>query len=218
MDEDSLQKHCDTLAGITLAELALLAGLPLPLNMTQGKGFLGMALERVLGTTAGNASLPDFHHLGIELKTLPIGTNHKPLESTYVTMVPLKIDQACQWRASICYHKLQKVLFVPFEGDRDIPFAVRRLGAGFLWSPSAEEEAVLENDWREIMDYIIAGRIDEIDARMGLYLQVRPKAAHGKVLTWTWNEQGEKVQTLPRGFYLRSCFTQKIFLQQEHRA
>ena len=50
----------------------------------------------------------------------------------------------------------------------------------------------------------------EIDASMGEYLQVRPKAANGKSLCYGFDEVGNKILTLPRGFYLRSSFTMTV--------
>ena len=45
---------------------------------------------------------------------------------------------------------------------------------------------------------------------MGRYLQIRPKGANAKSLTTTLDEEGNTIQTLPRGFYLRPEFTQQI--------
>ncbi|MGC1183416.1 MAG: DNA mismatch repair protein MutH, partial [Legionella sp.] len=36
------------------------------------------------------------------------------------------------------------------------------------------------------------------------------KAANGKSLCYGFDSEGNKVKTLPRGFYLRSSFTAKI--------
>jgi DNA mismatch repair protein MutH len=57
---------------------------------------------------------------------------------------------------------------------------------------------------------ISAGRLDEINGRIGQYLQVRPKAANAKSLCYGFNGEGNKILTLPRGFYLRSLFTEQI--------
>jgi len=57
---------------------------------------------------------------------------------------------------------------------------------------------------------ISTGRLAEINAGMGQYLQVRPKAANSKSLCYGFDETGNKVLTLPRGFYLRSTFTASI--------
>jgi DNA mismatch repair protein MutH len=79
---------------------------------------------------------------------------------------------------------------------------------------TAEQDAILKQDWEEHMELINTGRIHEISAHHGTYLQVRPKAADRTALRDTTNEVGEKVQTLPRGFYLRTRFTAQILAQQ----
>ncbi|MFH0351222.1 MAG: hypothetical protein ACHBMF_04755 [Chromatiales bacterium] len=44
----------------------------------------------------------------------------------------------------------------------------------------------------------------------GTYLQIRPKAAHGRARTEGIGGSGNVVQTLPRGFYLCAVFTEEI--------
>ena len=96
------------------------------------------------------------------------------------------------------------------EGDKNIPFLDRRIGRGILWSPSVDEEAILAKDWSEFALMISTGRLSEINASMGDYLQIRPKAATAKSLCYGFDEVGNKIQTLPRGFYLRCGFTKNI--------
>ena len=73
-----------------------------------------------------------------------------------------------------------------------------------------EQERVLRGDFEEIMGAIGAGRIEELTARIGRYLQVRPKAAHGRVRTVSFGPEGEWIATVPRGFYLRARFTSAL--------
>ena len=71
-------------------------------------------------------------------------------------------------------------------------------------------EAALRADWEEFMDLICLGRIDEISAHFGTYLQIRPKAASARSRRWAVGAAGTPVRTLPRGFYLRTRFTAAI--------
>jgi DNA mismatch repair protein MutH len=57
---------------------------------------------------------------------------------------------------------------------------------------------------------IALGQIENITARHGQYLQLRPKAANGDVLTEATGKNGQVIRTRPRGFYLRKEFTEKI--------
>lgn len=47
-------------------------------------------------------------------------------------------------------------------------------------------------------------------ARHGEYLQIRPKAANAKALTEAIGARGERILTLPRGFYLKKNFTSAL--------
>ena len=70
--EQELVDRAGQLAGLSLRELALSLGLPVPADLRRAKGFVGGMLERALGATAGSRALPDFPGLHIELKTLPV--------------------------------------------------------------------------------------------------------------------------------------------------
>src|SRR5699024_8533596 len=91
----------------------------------------------------------------------------------------------------------------------------RQIGTPILWQPNAEEERQLRQDWEELMDLIVLGQVEKITARYGEVLQLRPKAANGKALTEAIGEQGERIYTRPRGFYLRKSFTAAILAQYD---
>ena len=210
--ESELISRCQNIEGLSFAQLAHILHWVIPEHTLQRKGWVGAALEKILGSTAGNQAQPDFLHLGIELKTLPLNVQNKPAESTFVTSIPLLTIHQETWDTSQCFAKLRRVLWVLIEADPSIPFAHRRIGYAKLWSPSALERAVLEQDWLELTSFLTQGRLHEINARMGQYLQIRPKAAHARSLCYGLNEQGQKILTLPRGFYLRSTFTASSIL------
>jgi DNA mismatch repair protein MutH len=213
-NEGELLERCRLIEGLSYAQLAALVQLTIPVEPNQRKGWTGLAIELALGTTAGTKPIPDFCELGIELKTLPLNEKGKPAESTFVTSIPLLTIHQQDWFTSQCYAKLKRILWLPIEGDRKISFAHRRIGRGFLWSPSQSEETILADDWRELSLMIGTGRLEEISASIGEYLQVRPKAANGKTLCYGFDSEGNKILTLPRGFYLRSSFTEQIIRQR----
>lgn len=206
-DEASLLARAQDLAGLTLETLAARAGLPMPADLKRDKGWVGMLLEWHLGASAGSKAEQDFAHLGIELKTIPIDAQGKPLETTFVCVAPLTGNSGVTWLTSHVRHKLARVLWIPVEGGREIPLWERRVGAPLLWSPDAEEDEMLRQDWEELMDMIVLGRVEQITARHGAWLQIRPKAANSKALTEGIGDQGQPIMTLPRGFYLKKSFT-----------
>ncbi|MDY0969927.1 DNA mismatch repair endonuclease MutH [Siccibacter turicensis] len=206
-NEAELLLQARRLAGLTLGELAFLAGLTPPADLKRDKGWIGMLLERWLGASAGSKPEQDFAALGIELKTIPIDSLGRPLETTFVCVAPLTGNTGVIWETSHVRHKLQRVLWVPVEGERTIPLAERRVGSPLLWSPDPHEDEQLRRDWEELMDLIVLGQVERITARHGEVLQLRPKAANSKALTEAVGAQGQPILTLPRGFYLKKNFT-----------
>ncbi|MCK8431427.1 DNA mismatch repair protein MutH, partial [Erwinia amylovora] len=79
----------------------------------------------------------------------------------------------------------------------------RRVGAAMLWSPNEDEERQLQSDWEELMDMSVLCKVDQLTARHGEVLQIRPKAANSKALTEAIGRNGLPVMTLPRGFFLK---------------
>lgn len=208
--EAQLLAQAQRLAGYTLGELAELAGMPTPRDLKRDKGWIGVLLERWLGASAGSKPEQDFAALGVELKTIPIDAQGGPLETTFVCVAPLTGNTGVVWETSHVRHKLKRVLWVPVEGSRTISLAERRVGSPLLWSPDADEEQQLRQDWEELMDLIVLGQVTRITARHGEVLQLRPKAANSKALTEAIGEHGEPILTLPRGFYLKKNFTRAL--------
>ncbi|MDI9818789.1 MULTISPECIES: DNA mismatch repair endonuclease MutH [unclassified Legionella] len=209
-NEEELLERCHLIEGLSFRQLASLLQIPIPTAPPKRKGWAGLAIELALGATAGTKSAPDFLHLGIELKTLPLNNEGKPAESTFITSIPLLTVHHQQWLTSQCYAKLKRVLWLPIEGDKAIPYEHRRIGRGLLWSPDATQEAILSSDWQELTSMIGTGHLEEISAQIGQYLQVRPKAANARSLCYGFDYEGNKILTLPRGFYLRTSFTSQI--------
>jgi DNA mismatch repair protein MutH len=205
-----LEQRAQNLAGLSLGELAGIANIRVPVNFKREKGWTGQLLELWLGAEAGSKAEQDFPALGVELKTIPIDPGGKPLETTYVCYAPLTNIAGLEWQQSNVKNKLANVLWVPIDGRRDVPPAERCIATPFLWSPSHQQEEQLRQDWEELMDMIALGQVEQITARYGQYMQLRPKAADGSVLTDAIGRNGHLIHTRPRGFYLRKEFTGQI--------
>lgn len=208
--EAELLSRAEAIAGLSLAQLARYVSWEVPENFAKAKGWVGQLLEVALGAQAGTLPQPDFYDLGIELKTLPLYAQGKPRESTYVCAVSLLEIGKAQWETSLVYRKLARVLWIPIEANPEIAIAKRRIGTPFLWSPTAAQATILRQDWEELTEMMSLGQLDTISAKYGTYLQVRPKAASAKSLCWGIGTEGEKILTLPRGFYLRAKFTAQL--------
>ena len=208
-----LLERAYALAGFTLGELAEMAGLTPPPNLRRHKGWPGQLIELWLGAEAGSKQTQDFAHLGVELKTLPLDSLGRPLETTYVCYAHLTGIAGLSWENSNVRNKLSQVLWVPIQGERRLSPADRIVGTPILWHPTGEQEAALKQDWEEIMEFIALGNIEKLTARHGEVLQLRPKAADGSALTDALGPEGTRIKTRPRGFYLKKQFTSQILEQ-----
>lgn len=210
LTENELMARADSLKGKTLFELARQLNQTLPERLTKNKGLIGQLIESYLGATASNQALPDFIHLGIELKTIPVNQDGMPLETTFISFAPLLSDSNLTWEQSSVYQKLKKVLWIPIEGDKNKLLSEKRIGKPILHSLTETENEQLKADWLELTEMIALGQIEQIRAHFGKYLQLRPKAANGHSLTQAFNQNGDLIYTRPRGFYLRKKFTSSL--------
>jgi DNA mismatch repair protein MutH len=209
-DEAELLARARALAGSTVGEIAAACDARVPPDLRRHKGWLGELVEAALGASSASLPEPDFPHLGIELKTVPVDARGRPRESTYVCTVPLEESTGATWEGSWVRRKLARVLWVPVEGDGEIPLAARHVGSAILWRPDGEEEARLRRDWEELMERVCIEGMEHVSAHAGEVLQIRPKAAHARIRRGAVGADGAAMRTNPRGFYLRASFTRAI--------
>jgi DNA mismatch repair protein MutH len=208
--EAELLSRCQSMAGKTFAQIAAESDVAVPSDLRRHKGWVGNLLEKYLGADAGTRAEPDFIGLGIEMKTLPLNVHGRPKESTYVCTVSMNQTGVMNWQDSWLKRKLDRVLWVPVEADNSIPLAERYIGMAWIWQPTAEQEAMLQRDWEELMDRVVLGQQAEITAKEGQYLQIRPKAANSRILSKGISDSGTMELINPKGFYLRTAFTTKL--------
>ena len=205
-----LKERLALIQGRSVAELTSALGLDVPAQRLGSKGYIGELIELYLGAAAQNLSLPDFPHLGIELKTVPIDANFQPRESTFICHAPLNAMRGLNFFDSSLYHKLRLTLYVFILSGRSLPLAQHRVIDYQLHALGGEELAQVQRDFEELMELIAAGKGPQITARVGTIVQMRPKAADGRQVTSVVNVEGGISATRPRGFYLRRAYTQKI--------
>jgi len=210
VDIDELMTRAVAISGWRIADVADWVRSGSRRGSGFGKGWAGNVVEMALGATAGSQQGPDFPELGVEVKTIPVREDGKPLESTWVTTVELLHANALTWQTSHVRAKLSCVLWIPLLAAAGQPLEDRRVGGPLLWRPDEEQEAALRADWEDLMELVVLGRSDEISARMGNVLQMRPKGARATSRVIGVDADGELAPVAPRGFYLRPGFTRQI--------
>ena len=89
-DLPDLLRRASRLSGVTIGALAEALGVDLTArSAVRTKGRIGELVEHALGASAGSADIPDFPHLGVELKTIPLDSRGRVTESTFVCSIDL---------------------------------------------------------------------------------------------------------------------------------
>jgi DNA mismatch repair protein MutH len=206
-DEGELLRRAGALAGVSVETLAAQLGFSIAGLGLRTKGKVGGLVEEALGATGGPHATWDFPEIRTELKTVPVDPKGTPRESTFVCTVSLLEADRAEWGGSWARAKLSRVLWMPVHFDTA---GRRTFGRPVLWSPSAEQERVLADDFDEILGRVGAGDIEATTGHVGHWLQLRPKAANGQARTLAPGGEGELISTVPRGLYLRTRFTGAI--------
>jgi len=209
LTQDALMERAYSLAGLTIGDLAKKLHKPIPTHLVRSKGFIGQLLELALGADAQQLDQPDFLQLQIELKTLPVDPSGKPRESTFICTASLPMTET-DFFSSRVWRKIAQVLWFPILTLPQQPLAQRRIGAPLLWSPDETLTALLKQDWEELTTLLTLGEFEQISAHQGTYLQIRPKAANAKTFIQVIDQHGERISTVPKGFYARTQLTQEI--------
>jgi DNA mismatch repair protein MutH len=209
---ESLLAHARALVGVELGELADGLGLPVPSGRVRTKGWSGQILEHELGVAPGGTRGPDFAALGIELKTVPVTPALVPIESTAVCQIDPVAIAAESWEQSYVRQKLARVLFVALEVPPHArSVGERRVAAVCLWSPDAEQEALLRADFELfVRSYFRQGRAEDITGHLGAVLQVRPKGKNAADTRDGYDSTGRETRVGKQGFYLRPSFVAAI--------
>jgi DNA mismatch repair protein MutH len=201
--EGELLRRLRGLGGATAGELA--EGLAMPPAAGRAKGWVGRVLERALGASGRDGV--DFPELGVELKTLPVDGRGRVKESTFVASATLEAPSEARWDGSRAHAKLRRVLWVVVEAA-PVPVGDRRIGHGWLWTPSVEEAELLAADYAEIMGRVALG--EPVGGEAGDALQLRPKGRDARARARGTTADGGPAWVPRRAWYLRPWFTQRL--------
>lgn len=122
----------------------------------------------------------DIEHLGVELKTSPL----KSLKDGRLTVKePLSLNiinyseesKNNHIKESSLYKKNNKILFVWYIHDKEIPRSKYLIKYVFLWEMDDDVIEELNEDYMMIIDYIRKGKAHEIHQHQHKYLTLCPK-------------------------------------------
>lgn len=204
---EDLMNRANNISGLSIGYLSDSCNISPPKNLKAKKGYIGQVIEIILGASAGNKPIPDFPDLGIELKTIPVDSNMSPIETTYVCTAPIPFRES-NFENSVVLKKMSSVLWFPYISAPSINDCV--LKDPVFWSPTQEQYATLKGDWEILAEMMGLGQFGQISSHIGTALQLRPKAANKKQTISVLDENGDMINIVPKGFYLRKIFTKQI--------
>ena len=214
--EEDIVRFGRALKGTAVGQIAgALLGAPTP---AQGKGEVGLAIERYFGIPQNSRSEADFPGAGVELKIVPMVRSSGRLvvkERTSLTMINYMNIVNETWETAHVRTKL-KILFVFVEhlpGRPKKEFPIRQV---LLWKPSPRQGALLRTDWERVRDTVEKGLAHELRESEGRIMGPATKAAHSRA------RRPQPVTTFsshakPRAFALKPSFTKALYDDSMHR-
>lgn len=214
LSERTLLMFAQGLCGYSVKEVSEALSEPIPKYLKKNKGFIGILLEKILGSnTTNNKSCVDFPSLGIELKSIPINELGYPLEDTCICTVPLTQNTGLMWENSYLYQKIKKILWIAVQGSKKILLQDRLFKKAFIWSPSKYETKIVKSDWEILMDKIVLGEFKKISSTDSNVLYIKNKHRNKFSRIKFTDELGNLQLIKPKAFYFKKRFT-KILLKK----
>lgn len=209
----SIYEYAKRLEGHTLREEC--EGVDNLPDAHQRKGSFGNALEKYYFHYEINSDPnPDFKEVGTELKSTPLKKRRDGSFSAKERLVISMIDYMTvvdeTWETCSLQKKLQKILLVVYQYEKDInpvDFMVKLVE---LWGLPAEDVPTFKNDWNTVVDKVRDGRAHEISGSDTLYLEAATKAATAKDRR---KQPFSDIPAKPRAWAIKNSYMTTVFNQ-----
>ena len=183
----------------------------------QGKGAIGNIIEREgFGVANNNDAQPDFPHLGIELKVLPLKkiSNGKfsVKERTKICSINYQEIVKETWSHSHARNKLKKILFIFYEYN-STDFLKSTILDHFLFELENNDEPLICSDWMRTQERVKEGYAHELSESENVVLAASRSGA-GKLEEHKWPKQPNTKfaeRARQRAFSLKPSYTRTIW-------
>lgn len=178
-------------------------------NRPNYKGGLGVLLEEIyFGYKANSNQLPDFHKVGLELKSTPYEIRKNGSlyagERLSITMVPHDRPIESHFYYSDVWHKIQKILFIYYLRDKSKGSKLNySIDYSYLFTPPQEDLKIIIDDFNKIVSKVLNGKAHELSESDTLYLGACTKGSTAEKSTHP-QYYGEHIPAKARNF----CFKQ----------
>ena len=180
---DSICRYAKRLEGHTLREEC--PELTTLEDSHRRKGSFGNAVEQYYFRYAINSDPnPDFEEVGTELKTTPLKLKRdgsfSAKERLVISMINYMSVVDETWETSSLQKKLQKILLVAYQYEKDINPVDFLVKVVELWGVPQEDIPTFKSDWDTVVAKIRAGKAHELSGSDTLYLEAATKASSSK--------------------------------------
>ncbi|WP_085833823.1 Sau3AI family type II restriction endonuclease [Clostridium merdae] len=150
-------------------------------RLETGKGAVGSVLEESwFGYSINSESEPDFVEAGVELKVTPYIKSAKKIrakERLVCNIINYMEEYKHTFDTSSFWKKCNTMLLMSYEYRKDVPKGDFTINKVTLFSFPEEDLLIIKQDWKTIVDKIIAGRAHELSESDTLYLGACTKGA-----------------------------------------
>ena len=147
------------------------------------KGGMGALLEeRYFGYASNSDSEADFAEAGVELKATCFDTKKDGTiaagESLVLSMIPNDLPVEAELAGSHLWRKCRSILLVHYGRDRGVPRYEQRIRYVTLFTPPADDLAVIQEDYRQIAALVRSGHTELLSEGATAYLGACTKGAN----------------------------------------
>jgi DNA mismatch repair endonuclease MutH len=192
-------------------------------NIDSGKGAVGIIIEREsFGIQTNNEARPDFPHLGVELKVLPLKSNPKGelsvKERTKICSINYENLIKEKWNDSHAREKLNKILFI-FYHHHPNNLLNSKIIDHYLFELENKEEPIIKADWLRTQKRVEDGFAHELSESENLILAAS-RSGEGGLAFENWPQQPNKKyqeRARQRSFSLKPSYTNTIWYEIKNK-
>jgi DNA mismatch repair protein MutH len=161
-----------TIESKTVKDVAEYVGMPIGTD----KSFAARVIRTFAGQRA-HGRTGEFDRFGVELKTVPLDVNRRPVESMSFPSFVHEELQYETWEDSDLLGRLNRLLIVPINRAKGQAQAEGTIGRAFFWSPREADLVEIAGEWERYRSMISAGLSRQLPtAAETKFIHVRPKA------------------------------------------
>lgn len=207
-DSESIVNFAKRLVGHSLRDLISCDNIPIYL----GKGKLGQLVEEhYFNYSCNSLSEPDFHEVGIELKTVPLKIVRDgklvAKERLVLSMIDYMEEYKNDFENSKVVKKASKLLLLFYLHDSDKDDVDLLFKHVVLWEFPETDLQIIKQDWNTIIDKIRQGKAHELSEGDTLYLGACTKSTNSSIRR---KQPYSDILAKPRAFSLKQKYVNHI--------